>query len=120
MKLITVLVPLFLIACGGPNFQSDETEETDSGSDSNPPLPDSLVSSPDTGRADGSGGFESDAGNDSWPNDVILEPYCPTSEIYPNPSNTCYVWGAEHGWTVPACCLPDHSCGTIIQGVCRR
>jgi hypothetical protein len=125
----SILLSLFLVSCGGPQFQDTLTTETDSGSDSNPPSTDVQIPPPDSRHTDVEGGFEVDAGtnstdsdarDDSWPDDVILEPYCPTSEVYPNYSNTCYMWGANHGWTLTGCCLPDHGCGTVQQGMCRR
>lgn len=114
----SILLSLFLVACGGPTFESVDSTETDSGSDSNPPATDAQNGlTPDSRLVDGAGGFEADAG---WPDDVVLVPYCPDAEIFPANSPTCYTWGAEHGWTIPGCCLSDHTCGTFWNNRCNR
>src|SRR4249920_2552780 len=57
-----------------------------------------------------SGGRLPEAGaDDAALSDGALEPWCPDSELFPVFSNTCYTWGAEHGWTLQGCCLPDHT-----------
>jgi hypothetical protein len=63
-----------------------------------------------------------DVGADAWPSDVVVEPWCPDSEVFPAFSNTCYVWGENHGWTLAGCCLPDHTCGTASGSprICRK
>jgi len=119
----SILLSLFLVACGGPTFQSEDSTESDAGSDSNPTSLDALGSPLDSTGADREVGFEADAAsdsNDSWPDDVVLEPYCPESEFYPTFSNTCYTWGANHGWSLQGCCLSDHTCGTIYLNRCNR
>ena len=143
MKRFIILFTL-LAACGGPQFQAQDLIAEDAGSDSNSPVSDTkIIPPPDGNRAPETGDFKSDAGpdtitvdadagqdstpdtndsrDDSWPADVILVPYCQTSELYPAYSQTCYDWGATHGWTVQACCLPDHSCGTVtLAGKCQQ
>jgi hypothetical protein len=53
-----------------------------------------------------------DGADAPWPSDVVVEPWCPDSELFPTYSVTCDTWGQAHGWTLPGCCLPDHTCGT--------
>ncbi len=124
----SILLSLFLVACGGSQFQGSEVTQSDAGSDSN-------LSVDAQSTLDGSGtvdtvrlpeastdSFEADATSDSdgdsWPDDVVLEPYCLTSEVYPAYSPTCQDWASKHGWTVTPCCLPDHNCGHVMNNRC--
>jgi hypothetical protein len=54
-----------------------------------------------------------DPSADAWPSDVVVDPVCPENELWPIYSLTCDTWGQTHGWTLPGCCLPDHTCGTV-------
>jgi hypothetical protein len=143
-----VLIVLGIVGCGGPEFQGAAVDSTlpDAGS-SVPEVdarPTPLEASADM-RAEGgsSGSVEAtvdvapetsppgtpeagedarDVGVDAWPSDVVLEPWCPDSELYPAFSDTCYTWGQNHGWTLMGCCLPDHTCGTVwgTPRTCRK
>jgi hypothetical protein len=54
-----------------------------------------------------------DPSTDAWPSDVVVDPVCSESELWPTYSLTCDTWGQTHGWTLQGCCLPDHTCGTV-------
>jgi hypothetical protein len=81
----------------------------------------SVEASTDAAAPDVAPPMGPDAGSDAtgdgadapWPSDVVVEPYCPDSELFPTYSVTCDTWGQAHGWTIQGCCLSDHTCGTV-------
>lgn len=104
---------------GGADMQAenDASGSVETAADASPDAPETTQPpSPEAG-SDAPGAVA-----DAWPSDVVVEPWCPDSEMWPVFSNTCYTWGAEHGWTLQGCCLPDHTCGTAWGSprTCRK
>jgi hypothetical protein len=145
----TTLLAVFLVVlggCGGTQFQGvDDSTLPDAGSsvpevDAAPPLPPLVEGGSADMRIEGgaSGSVEAstdspppgadacedarDESADAWPSDVVVEPWCPGSELFPVYSVTCDTWGQNHGWTVQGCCLSDHTCGTAYGNprTCHR
>lgn len=74
--------------------------------------PDGVFPEGDSGGYLPEAGADGAASADAGPSDGATEPWCPESELFPAYSVTCDTWGQSHGWTLPGCCLPDHTCGT--------